>query len=68
MGMLKPERIAFEDFAEQHLSICGKAFVAHKFGALYWPGEDALIVPTCISKRARPLRRTGKCCRPRGLK
>jgi uncharacterized protein len=44
MGMLKPERIGFEDFADQPLSICGKAFVAHKFGALYWPGEDALIV------------------------
>jgi DNA ligase-associated metallophosphoesterase len=44
MGLLKPERIGIEDFAEQPLSICGKAFLAHKFGALYWPGEDALII------------------------
>ena len=43
-AMLKPERIGFEDFADQPISICGKAFVAHKSGALYWPGEDALIV------------------------
>ena len=44
MGMLKPERIGFEDFADQPLSICGKAFLAHKSGALYWPSEKALIV------------------------
>lgn len=44
MGLLKPERIGFEDFAEQPISIGGKAFLAHKTGALYWPGERALIV------------------------
>lgn len=42
--MLKPERIGLDDFADQHLSICGKAFIAHKSGALYWPQERALIV------------------------
>ncbi|MBA2125524.1 ligase-associated DNA damage response endonuclease PdeM [Hyphomicrobium methylovorum] len=44
MGMLKPERIGLADFAEQDISICGKAFVAHMSGALYWPQERALIV------------------------
>ena len=44
MGLLKPERIGFEDYADQPVSICGKAFLAHKFGALYWPAEQALIV------------------------
>jgi hypothetical protein len=41
---LKPERLDAADFAEQHLSIAGKSFVADASGALYWPSEDALIV------------------------
>ena len=44
MSSLKPERLGHDDFAEQPLSICGKAFIAHKSGALYWPAEKALIV------------------------
>jgi uncharacterized protein len=44
MSALKPERLGFEDFADQPVSICGKAFRAHKSGALYWPAEKALIV------------------------
>jgi uncharacterized protein len=44
MNMLKPERIGLEDFADQPVLICGKTFLAHKFGALYWPAERALIV------------------------
>ena len=40
----KPHRLDAEDFAEQPIVICGKAFVAHRSGALYWPAEDALIV------------------------
>jgi len=44
MNMLKPERIGLEDFADQQVSICGKAFIAHKSGALYWPNERALLV------------------------
>lgn len=44
MGILKPERIAIDDFADQHLTICGKEFRAHKYGGLYWPSERALIV------------------------
>lgn len=44
MLMLKPERLGLDDFAAQPVSICGKAFLAHKSGALYWPSERALIV------------------------
>jgi uncharacterized protein len=41
---LKPERLGLNDCADQALSLCGKAFLAHKSGALYWPAERALIV------------------------
>jgi hypothetical protein len=41
---LKPERLDFDDFQDQTISICGKIFRADMSGALYWPGEDALIV------------------------
>ena len=41
---LKPERLAADDFWDQPISICGKAFRADISGALYWPAEDALIV------------------------
>jgi DNA ligase-associated metallophosphoesterase len=44
MGLLKPERLSHDDFSYQPVSICGKAFLAHKSGALYWPAEKALIV------------------------
>ncbi len=37
-------RLDAEDFREQPVAICGKAFVAHWSGALYWPAEEALIV------------------------
>ena len=41
---LKPERLAFDDFQDQEISVCGKLFRADMSGALYWPSEDALIV------------------------
>jgi uncharacterized protein len=44
MFHLKPERLDVGEFNEQHVSICGKALVADSSGALYWPGEKALIV------------------------
>jgi len=37
-------RLDAEDFSEQPLSLCGKAFIADRAGALYWPAQDALIV------------------------
>lgn len=44
MLQLKPDRLTIEDFRSQHISICGKAFIADMSGALYWPAERALIV------------------------
>jgi uncharacterized protein len=44
MLQLKPERLDVGEFDEQPLSICGKSFVAHVSGGLYWPAEEALIV------------------------
>jgi DNA ligase-associated metallophosphoesterase len=44
MGILKPERVGFDDFADQPIAICGKRFLAHQYGALYWPAEQALLV------------------------
>jgi uncharacterized protein len=44
MTGLKPERYTLDDCADQPVSICGKVLRAHKSGALYWPGERALIV------------------------
>lgn len=44
MASMKPERLGLDDFTEQPISICGKAFRAHMSGALFWPAEKALIV------------------------
>src|SRR5918999_798073 len=41
---LKPERLSLQDFNTQPISICGKPFIADQSGALYWPGQRALIV------------------------
>lgn len=41
---LKPERLDYDDFQDQEISVCGKLFRAAMSGALYWPSEDALIV------------------------
>lgn len=44
MLALKPERFDLRDFTTQEISLCGKTFVAHQSGALYWPAARALIV------------------------
>lgn len=41
---LSPERGRMSDGASQPLAICGKQLLADMSGALYWPGERALIV------------------------
>lgn len=41
---LKPERLDVGEFSRQPISICGRSFLADVSGALYWPGEDILIV------------------------
>lgn len=44
MFELKPERFGMGDFNTQPITICGKSFIADQSGALYWPGEKALII------------------------
>jgi uncharacterized protein len=44
MSALRPERLGLYDARDQPISLCGKAFIAHMSGALYWPAEKALIV------------------------
>jgi uncharacterized protein len=44
MSSLRPDRLGLNDAREQPMSICGKTFLAHMSGALYWPSERALIV------------------------
>jgi uncharacterized protein len=41
---LRPERLDLRDGQTHALSVSGKAFMADASGALYWPGEQALIV------------------------
>ncbi len=41
---LSPERARIGDAAAQPLSMCGKQLIADFSGALYWPGEETLIV------------------------
>ena len=53
---LKPERLAFGDFQDQDISVCGKMFRADMSGALYWPGEDALIVADLHLEKGSSLR------------
>lgn len=44
MLQLKPDRLGIDDFVDQPVVVCGKAFRADMSGALYWPAERALIV------------------------
>ena len=44
MLQMKPESSGAHDFKMQNISLCGKAFVADRSGALYWPSEEALII------------------------
>lgn len=41
---LKPERLSYGDYDRQPVSVAGRAFVADRSGALYWPSERMLIV------------------------
>jgi DNA ligase-associated metallophosphoesterase len=40
----RPDRFDLRDGATRALTLCGKAFVADLSGALYWPGQRALLV------------------------
>ena len=61
---LKPERLAFDDFQDQEISICGKLFRADMSGALYWPDEDALIVADLHLEKGSALAKRGQLVPP----
>jgi uncharacterized protein len=64
MLTLKPERLDAEDFREQPVSVCGKAFIGHICGALYWPAEDALIVADLHLEKGSSFARRGQMLPP----
>jgi DNA ligase-associated metallophosphoesterase len=64
MLTLKPERLDAQDFREQPISICGKAFVADLSGALYWPSEDALIFADLHLEKGSAFARRGQMLPP----
>jgi DNA ligase-associated metallophosphoesterase len=57
---LKPERLNFQGFSAQPISICGKALVADQSGALFWPGEKALIVADLHLEKASAFAERGQ--------
>jgi metallophosphoesterase superfamily enzyme len=61
---LKPERLAFDDFQDQEISVCGKLFRADMSGALYWPSEDALIVADLHLEKGSSLAKRGQLVPP----
>ena len=61
---LKPERLAFDDFQDQEICICGKLFRADMSGALYWPGEDALIVADLHLEKGSAFAKRGQLLPP----
>lgn len=64
MLQFKPERLNVGDFDEQPVSVCGKAFIAHVSGALYWPAENALIVSDLHLEKGSSYARTGQMLPP----
>ena len=61
---LRPKRLDAEDFREQPIDVCGKAFIALLSGALYWPSADALIVADLHLERPSGRARTLPSQRP----
>ena len=61
---LKPERLDFDDFQDQTISVCGKVFRADMSGALYWPGENALIVADLHLEKGSACARRGQLVPP----
>ena len=58
------KRLDAEDFREQPVNICGKAFIAHLSGALYWPSEDALIIADLHLEKGSSFARRGQMLPP----
>jgi uncharacterized protein len=64
MLQLKPERLGIDDFKQQHISVCGKSFIADSSGALYWPAEKALIVADLHLEKGSSFAKRGQLLPP----
>ena len=64
MFELKPERLGFDDFQDQSITVGGKVFRADMTGALYWPSEDALIVADLHLEKGSAFARRGQLLPP----
>jgi DNA ligase-associated metallophosphoesterase len=61
---LSPERARLSDGASQTIAICGKQLVADMSGAIYWPGEETLIVADLHLEKASALAARGSLLPP----
>ncbi len=57
-------RLDAEDFREQPLNLCGKAFIADHAGCLYWPAQDALVVADLHLEKCSSHARLGQMLPP----
>lgn len=64
MQSTQDRRLDGDDFSEQPVDICGKAFLALLSGALYWPSEDALIVSDLHLEKGSSFARHGQLLPP----
>ena len=64
MSTPRTARLDGEDFREQPIAICSKAFVADATGALYWPAEDALLVADLHLEKGSSFARRGQMLPP----
>lgn len=60
----KPERLSFGDYDRQPVTVAGKAFLADRSGALYWPSEKMLIVADLHLEKGSAHARRGRMIPP----
>jgi uncharacterized protein len=60
MVELRPERLDLRDGKTHAITICGKTFLADASGALFWPGERALIVADLHFEKASAAAERGR--------
>jgi hypothetical protein len=61
---LKPERFHLLETVSQPVAVCGKQFVADNSGALYWPGEQTLLVADLHLEKASSYAKNGTLLPP----
>ena len=61
---LTSERLAAADSVNHPVTVCGKTFLADVSGALYWPGERALIVADLHLEKGSSAARNGRLLPP----